>query len=364
MGGVAIIGAGGFVGARTLEMAVLDGRRDIVPIVRAYRSVARSAHLGVPHRLGDASRPASLEASLAGCDVVVNVTMGDPTEVLRTTESVYESAVAAGARRLIHMSSATVYGGIERADLSDDAPPRPDHWMLYARQKGLAENYLRERMADGRMDIAVLRPGLIWGPGSPWVQGPATELAQGAAYLIGDGGGVCNLMYVDDLVRSIFAVVRHPAPAAGFYNVGDDGTTTWRDYYGALAAGLGLDLAGVHRIDAGPYRSTLRERLDSLKRTAPYKRLKTSLSQETRTALKLRMRRMRGRAATDSGSTSRPVVTRTMHDLQTTRHALPKHRFGATFGHQNQSSLAAGVAASVAWLRFIGVSDLLEEAAA
>ena len=40
-GGVAILGAGGFVGARVLEMAVLGGRTDIVPVVRAFRSVAR-----------------------------------------------------------------------------------------------------------------------------------------------------------------------------------------------------------------------------------------------------------------------------------------------------------------------------------
>jgi len=48
--GVAVVGAGGFVGARLVEMATLAGRTDVVPIVRAYRSVGRNAHLGVPHR--------------------------------------------------------------------------------------------------------------------------------------------------------------------------------------------------------------------------------------------------------------------------------------------------------------------------
>ena len=49
MGGrVAVLGAGGFVGARLLEMAVLSGRTDIVPVVRSFRSAGRSAQLAFP----------------------------------------------------------------------------------------------------------------------------------------------------------------------------------------------------------------------------------------------------------------------------------------------------------------------------
>src|SRR5206468_10798087 len=67
----------------------------------------------------------------------------------------------------------------------------------------ISENFLRERMAERRLAIVVLRPGLVWGPGSPWVLGPATDLLRGAAFLAGSGGGICNLMYVDDLLRGI-----------------------------------------------------------------------------------------------------------------------------------------------------------------
>ena len=244
-------------------MAILAGRADVVPVVRSYKSVARNANLGAPHRLGDAMRAESLERALDGCDAVVNLTTGDPSEIVRTTKNVYAAAVAAGARVLVHLSSATVYGQIERPDLPDDAPPRLDHWMPYARQKGLAENFLRERMADGRLAIVVLRPGLVWGPGSPWVLGPANDLVRGGAYLVGDGSGICNLMYVDDLVRSIHAVVARPV--TGFYNVADDETTTWRTFYGALAAGLGVNMNAVHRVSGDRYRAGLHDRLDAVR---------------------------------------------------------------------------------------------------
>jgi nucleoside-diphosphate-sugar epimerase len=230
--------------------------------------------------------------------------------------------------------------------------------MLYARQKGLAENFLRERMTDGRLAIVVLRPGLIWGPGSPWVLTPARDMVGGVAYLVGDGGGICNLMYVDNLVRSIDAVVAHPAPASGFYNVSDDETTTWRKYYGALAAGLGVDMSSVPTVSADRYRTSVRDHLEWVQTLATYKWLKARVSLESRTAIKGQVSRLvaDGGAATRS-TKRRPVVTRPLWHLQTTRHTLPTERFRATFGHHNQTSFASGVAASLAWLRFIGLAE-------
>jgi len=362
-GGVAILGAGGFVGARFVELAVLDGRSDeVIPIVRAAKSVARTAHLGLTYRFGDASRPDSLARALEGCEAVVDLTKGNPADMPRIAESVHAAALAARVRVLVHLSSATVYGQLERPDLADDALPRLDHWMRYAREKGRAENFLRERMGDGRLTTVVLRPGLIWGPGSPYVLGSGSDLVRGAAYLVGDGGGICNLMYVDNLVRSIAAVVGHPAPASGFYNVADDETTTWREFYGGLAAGLGVDPATIHLVPGGRYRAGLRDLRRDVQELAAYVWLKGRLSVEARAEVKRRLARALGRDLPDAPDRrGRPVVTREMHDLQTTRHRLPTAKFRATFGHQNTTSFVAGMASSLAWLRFIGV-DAREEA--
>lgn len=353
--GVAVVGAGGFVGARLVEMAALAGRTDVVPIVRAYRSVGRNAHLGVRHRIADASRPDSLQDALAGCDVVVNLTTGRPADILPITRSLYAAAVAVGGRTIVHISSAAVYGHVDRPGLPDDALPRLDHWMSYARQKGLAESFLRERMREPRPAIVVLRPSLVWGPGSPWVLGPAGDILSGSAYLVGDGAGVCNLIYVDNLVRSILAVVDDPAPASRFFHVRDDEHVTWRDYYGALAAGLGVDAATIHDITMDRYRVGPRDALDALRSSAPYMWLKERIPLETRTLIKLRLGRAR-RHGSESPA-GEPAVTREMWELQRTRYALPTDAFRAAYGHHNETSFRSGIAASLAWLRFIGVDD-------
>jgi nucleoside-diphosphate-sugar epimerase len=360
-GGVAVLGAGGFVGSRLLERATHAGRTDIVPVVRAARSIGRAANLGVSYRFGDASRADSLERALAGCEAVVNLTTGDPADIPRTTENIYAAALAAGARLLVHLSSATVYGPVERPGLPDDAPPRLGHWMPYARQKGVAENFLRERMTDGRLAIVVLRPGLVWGPGSPWVLGPATDLVQGRAFLAGGGSGICNLMYVDDLLRGIDAVLAQREPPSGFYHVGDDETITWAEYYAALAAGLGVDPAAIRAVPGDRYRIGLRDRLDELKSLPIYRRIKDRLPLETRAQIRRRLARSLGRGGPTPGTTAGAAVTRELWQLQTTRHRLPTAKFRATFGHHNTVSFPNGIAASLAWLRFIGVG--LHEAA-
>jgi 2-alkyl-3-oxoalkanoate reductase len=338
-------------------MAVLSGRTDIVPVVRSFRSAARSAQLAFPHRLADTSRHESLVRAIDGCDVVVNLTAGKPYEILHGTENVYRAARAAGARLLVHISSAMVFGDLDRPDLPDDAPPRLDQWKPYAREKGRAENFLRERMvSDGQVAIVVLRPSLVWGPGSQWVLGPASELVRGAAYLRGDGAGICNLMYVDDLVRSIDAVVAHGAAPSGFFNVADNPAVTWREYYAALAEGLSIDAATIHLVPDDGYRPGLRERLEPIRDHPAYLWLKERISLETRTNLKSRLGRGREQE-TLPGAAPRPVVNRTMWEVQATRYPLPTTKFRATFGTPNRVSFRSGIAASLAWLRFIGLVD-------
>jgi nucleoside-diphosphate-sugar epimerase len=291
---------------------------------------------------------------LVGCDAVVNLTMGD--DIVRTTESIYAAAVAARARVLVHISSAVVFGRVTRPDLPDDAPPQLDHWMPYAREKALAENFLRDRMAEGRIAIVVLRPSVIWGPGSPWVLGPASELVHGNAYLVGGGEGICNLMYVDDLVRSIDAVVMNPAVRSGFYHVADDQPRTWRDYYSALAAGLGVSTSTISPLASGDYHIGIGDRLDGARRSPAYQWIKERFSIEARESMKLHLRRVLARRhAETSSDAARPMVTRAMWDLQTTPHPFPIAKFRATFGHQNRTSFDAGLSASLAWLGFLGL---------
>jgi hypothetical protein len=164
-------------------------------------------------------------------------------------------------------------------------------------------------------------------------------------------------------VRSIDAVVAHRAPAPGFYNVADDEITTWRDYYFALASGLGVDMAKVHAVPGDRYRAGFGNLVEGLKKLPPYRWLKESLGAEAKAAIKLRLKlALASDPSVEPGSHAGPIVARDIWHLQTTRYPLPTTKFNATFGHQNLLSFASGLAASLAWLRFVGLDERDETA--
>jgi len=350
---VAIVGAGGFVGARLLSHGIGRNDGEVIAVVRSLSSVARVANLGAAYRVADAEKPEALTRAFAGCDVVVNLSKPSPDRIVPTTATCYRAAVAARARLFVHFSSGAVYAPVSRRDLPDDAPARRDLWMAYAREKARADEFLRAQMPERRCAVVVLRPTLIWGPGSPYVLGTAAALVDGSAFIVGDGRGLCDLMYVDDLARMVLAVAAHPTPPSGFYNVGDASVPTWREYYGALAAGLGVDAERIQRVP-DRYAVGIRDVLDAFRAGAAYRWLKSRLPLETRAALKRRL--VRGSQSIVSGPRT-PNVTREMWQLQTTRYRLPVTKFAATFGDTRRTSFTDAVAASLAWARFVGVGE-------
>ena len=223
---------------------------------------------------------------------------------------------------------------MEDPGLHDDSPPLAHHWMEYARGKIAAERALRQRFDDSRLTCIILRPGLIWGPRSPWVVRQAGQMAAGTAFLLGGGRGICNLIYLDNLLHSILGIVESSPKASGCYNVADDELVTWSDYYQALAREMEIPFAGIHQLPDQDFRETLVGRLTGIKQTALGKRIKGSLSKPAKQRLK-RMLSLLQKSPPDTGPVppGAPSVTHSEWHLQNTRHKPPTEKFTRAFGH-------------------------------
>lgn len=69
---------------------------------------------------------------------------------------------------------------------------------------------------------------------------PVQRVRQGKRVLIGDGSGLCNTAYVDNLVDLILLAAKKDA-AVGQAFIGSDGVgIPWREFYGAYARMLGI----------------------------------------------------------------------------------------------------------------------------
>ncbi len=357
---IAIIGAGGFVGSRLTESLVLSGHTDVRAIVRSYRNMAGLCRFGstVDVRRADAEVAASLADALAGARTVVNVTTGPPAGIVRSTNTIYDACVQAGVRRFIHLSSAVVYGDV-LTQIEDDAPPLDKHWMPYARAKAAAEVWLRTRVGRDALDLVVLRPGIVWGVRSPHTIDIARSLASKSAFLVGGGAGVFNGIYIDNLVASISACSAHEGSAAGFYNVGDRETITWREFFEVLGEPLGCDMRRLAEVSGDRFPRSLGSTVDTIQ-SLPlvnelYHRLKTRVPDGLKAAIKARLEGQYDYSRHGASYAAAPSVSRELWHLQRVRHKLPIDKFAQTFDFSTPVSFLDGIRKTTLWLETLGL---------
>jgi nucleoside-diphosphate-sugar epimerase len=348
---IAIIGAGGFVGARFIERAELLGDISLVPIVRSARSQGRLARFGKRTVVGDAGDPASLVPPLQGCGMVVNLTSGDGPHILGDVQSIYAACQEAGVPLFVHTSSAEVFGRAEAPDLTDESAPDSQHWMEYAQAKTAAEAWLRSQ-SDGPTKVVILRPGLIWGPGSGWLVRPAKELINGTAYLFNDGRGICNLIHVDNLIEYIVQLTKSPHPESGVFNVADSETISWADWYRALAREVGVDPSTIWKLEPMEFRDS---RMRTILNIAPARALKRRMSGDTKGRLKQQLNDWLSPPISEPQPiVPEPTVDKQIWWLQGTVKKLPSTAFTERYPDLQLRPFEELISAAGQWLRYAG----------
>lgn len=168
-----ITGANGFVGRHVLAAA-----RGL-PVTAATRSVPLAAAPDVRSVVvGALSGRTEWAEALAGVESVVHLaarvhvmqeTSADPEAEflavnLAGSVRLAAAAASAGARRFVYVSSIKVNGEVtHEAPFAADSPARPVG--AYAQSKWAAECELRELASRTGLELAIVRPVLVYGPG-------------------------------------------------------------------------------------------------------------------------------------------------------------------------------------------------------
>jgi nucleoside-diphosphate-sugar epimerase len=106
---------------------------------------------------------------------------------------------------------------------------------------------------ERRAPIVVLQPTVVYGPFAGWTLGPIRQLRDQTVVLPNDGRGVCNAVYLDDVVQAIMRAAVAPDIDGEVFLISGDPAPTWRAFYGAYEAMLGvssirgMDAAAIHR---------------------------------------------------------------------------------------------------------------------
>ncbi|GMM91784.1 NAD-dependent epimerase/dehydratase family protein [Qipengyuania sp. MTN3-11] len=168
---IAITGAGGFVGRHFVAECEARGY-PVRPLVRRARGPGDT-------EIGDIAAPPDWAAILAGCDTVIHAAArvhqmedrsADPLADYRrvnteATAALAQGAARAGVRRMVFLSSIKVNGESTTRGRPFRADDRPSPEDPYGVSKWEAEQRLAEIAARSGLEVVIVRPPLVYGPG-------------------------------------------------------------------------------------------------------------------------------------------------------------------------------------------------------
>ena len=243
---IAVTGASGFVGARVVSALAGVGH-----VVRACVREAMAPSTGVePYLTGDLIDGPGWERAFEGADVLVHcagaahVRNAEPSWLHRVnadgSRRVAECAAAAGIGRVVFASSLKVHGDSSGAEpLQASSPLRPGD--AYARSKLEGELALREIAAANRLELVVLRPPLMYGPGvSANFLKLLTAVSQRRPLPVALVRNRRSLLAVGNFADAVRVCVSHPAAAGRDFLLSDGTPVSTPELIRRCAAALGV----------------------------------------------------------------------------------------------------------------------------
>src|SRR5919198_794653 len=109
---VVVTGAGGFIGARLVEVLHCMGGWQVVAGMRRWSTAARVARFPVELAQCDVRSADQVARALTGVTHLVHcaVTGDDPATIVEGTRVLMEGALRAGVKKAVHLSTVDVYG--------------------------------------------------------------------------------------------------------------------------------------------------------------------------------------------------------------------------------------------------------------
>ncbi|MFN8024582.1 MAG: NAD(P)-dependent oxidoreductase [Acidimicrobiales bacterium] len=231
---VFITGASGFIGRRLVEQ--LRARGDEVCGVDLHADASNDVVAG------DITTPGAWQDHAAGCDLVIhtaaivsNAEGMDAQWRANTlgTRLVLDAACRAGATRFVYFSSVRAFSDLGFPDgVTEAYPVRPDG-NAYVDTKIACEQVVLQAHAAGEVDVTIVRPGDVYGPGSrPWTVIPIEKIRKGQFLLPAMGNGIFSPVYIDDLVAGVLFAASHPDAVGQVFTISGGVGVTCKEFFG------------------------------------------------------------------------------------------------------------------------------------
>jgi nucleoside-diphosphate-sugar epimerase len=251
---ILITGASGFVGSRLCERLYLGSDAKPTALIRNIGKASRIGRMRIPIIKGDVVDSVLMDRSIGDAEIVIHLVAGSRQSIVEGTRVVARLCRKHKVARFVHMSSAAVYGIQANEDHTTEDAPLKKTGNPYSDAKIEAEKIVRKETERGLSSV-VLRPRIIWGPYSSWVQSFYHQVANNIFCLVDHGEGACNTVYIDNLVDATLLAVENDRAVGEVFFVTDDEKISWREFYGRWASFLGQEVR-FPSVDSSGYSSS------------------------------------------------------------------------------------------------------------
>ena len=238
---VFITGGTGFIGSHMVEQLVLHEGAKVRVLVHNWGKAAYVSRFDVDFVQADIFDQDAMEQAMAGCDFIFHLAIvGGVDTNVKATESILGAAKKAGIKHIVQMSSVVVHGQTVPEDLTADSP-LIKYQDPYAESKYESEKRFWELIDEYGLHGSIIRPTYVWGPYSMWYTlYPIELMRKGKFSWVDHGNGICNAVYVGNVVDICLSCCINPAADHQAFIVTDDEELTWKDFYGYYLDVLGL----------------------------------------------------------------------------------------------------------------------------
>jgi len=250
---IAVTGATGFLGKPLLnELSEIYSDNAVVPVLRKETSEFKNFDYLVVDGIGPLT---DWDDKLVGIDCIIhcaarvhvmNETVDDPLEAFREvnvqgTLALAKAAAKSGVKRFIFVSSIKVNGESTTGRLPYKSSDKPSPEDPYGISKAEAEEGLKLISDETGMEVVIIRPPLVYGPG---VKANFAALLKLASTGIPLPFGCINqnkrsMVYVENLISLIVECISNPNAANQTFLVSDDNDLSTKEFVKGLSSGLG-----------------------------------------------------------------------------------------------------------------------------
>ena len=186
--------------------------------------------MGAEVVLGSVTDRAVVEQSMRGVEYVFHLaaafreltvpnTFYDEVNV-EGTRIVMEEAIKAKVWKFVYCSTCGVHGNVDNPPANEDSPIQPADY--YQRTKYEAEPVVKA-LGAGKMEVVILRPAAIYGPGDPERFFMIFKRVSGGTFpMFGNGRTLYHPLYIDNLVDAFMLCLARGVGNGREYLIADE----------------------------------------------------------------------------------------------------------------------------------------------